>query len=77
VQRGDEEQNGAEAVRHVVEQADPVQPHQHVLAGLHGHPGMMDVRLPVDARHVAERNDDGEEDREDEGPDPNGSIRWH
>ncbi len=77
VQRGDEEEDRAEAVRHVVEQADSVQPHEHVLAGLHLHPGMVDVRLSVEAGHVAQRDDDGEEDREDEGSDPNGLVRWH
>jgi hypothetical protein len=38
---------------------------------------MVDVWLPVDARHVAERDDEEKEEREDERTDPNGPIRWH
>jgi hypothetical protein len=38
---------------------------------------MVDVWLSIDAGHVAERDDEGEEEREDEGTDPNGFIRWH
>jgi hypothetical protein len=38
---------------------------------------VVDVRLRVEAGHLAERDDGGEEDREDEGTDPNDPIRWH
>ena len=77
MQRGDEEEDGAEPVRHVVEQADGVQPEQRVRAWIHRHSGVVDVRLRVEAGDVAKRHHDREEDREDEGRDPNDPIRWH
>ena len=77
VQCRDEEEQRAQPVCDVVQEADRIEAEQRVRPGFHRHPRMVHVRGGVVARDVPERDDDGEEDREDERSDPHGSVRWH